>query len=193
MAIGRRKIILQFSVNWLATIGVLALGLVAAFVLEPLWRPVLIFTAPVLGGAAALVAAFNAIEARSSQTEQSKKAEALRFIHRWLDPQLYHAKRNCHQILQHFKDHHRVEDQKAFLDGDSSRQPNLFDILNLFEAMSIAIQEGMADEVILKRFFRSILLQFWHISEAFVRARRAERENTRLLQEVEVLFVKWRA
>jgi Domain of unknown function (DUF4760) len=190
--IGSKRISFSIPMNWLIAIAVVALALIAAFILCPQWRTVLLFVAPVLGGAAALIAAFNAIDARSSQTLQSKKAASLGFMQLWLDPPFFHAKKNGRTIIAHFREHSGIEEQKAYLGQDPAYLANLFDILNFFEAMSISIQTDIADEEILKRFFRSLTLEFWHCSETFIRARRAEKSNPRLLQEVEWLFNKWK-
>lgn len=191
--VGSRNITLQFSVNWLASIMVLAVVLVLLFIFGPAtWRPILIFTAPVLGGAGALIVAFNAVESRTAQVQQAKKAAALEFNLRWLDPALFHAKKNGRQIVKYFKDHPHVEEQKRYLDAEPVLLANLLDVLNIFEAMSIAVQMEMADEEILKRAFRSLVVEYWHVTGDFVKGRRAERQNARLFQDLEWLFNRWK-
>ena len=69
---------------------------------------------------------------------------------------------------------------------------NLIDVLNLIEAMAIAVETTIADEEILKRFFRSIVLEYWHITGPFIEARRAEVNNPRLFLETEWLFQRWK-
>lgn len=65
--------------------------------------------------------------------------------------------------------------------------PNLLDLLNLFEVLAIAIKMNLADEEICKMFFRTIVGRYWHLGEGYIRKRRAERENSRLFQEMEWL------
>jgi hypothetical protein len=75
-----------------------------AFILVEPWRPVFIFTAGVLGGTGALIAAVNALDARTSRFEQTKRAVSLDFLHRWNDPQFFHAKRNGREINLELKE-----------------------------------------------------------------------------------------
>ncbi len=191
--IGSRRITLQFSVNWLVGISGAAIGLILVFIFAPdSWRPALIFTAAVLGGTGALVTAVNALDARAIAVEHAKMARAFDFIQRWNDPQFFYAKKNGREILAEFKKRLTVEAQKAYLQEDPTRLANLLDVLNVFEALSTAIQIRIADEQAAKRFFRSILLEYWHTTESFVKSRRTERLNPRMLQEMEWLFNQWK-
>src|SRR6185503_21160021 len=157
--IGSRTVTLRFSVNWLIGIFVIAGGLIVAFLWgSEAWRPSLIFTAAVLGGAGTLMAAFNALDTRVARLEQAKKAVSLQFICRWLAPEFYHAKKECRETVTALKQRPRHEDQKAFLDEDPKRLANLIDVCNVFEALGIAIDTDIADEELAKRFFSSVLL-----------------------------------
>ncbi|MDX2262706.1 MAG: DUF4760 domain-containing protein [Gemmatimonadales bacterium] len=182
----------SFRVNWFVLILVVAAALIAAFILKPEWRPVLLFVAPVLGGSAALLAAYNAIDARLAGAEQAKKAVSLQFLHCWLNPSFSQPRKHGYEILAFLKANHNVVDQKKWLEEDPSRLASLFDILNVFETMSSCIQEDLADAKLLERSFRSLVREYWHASSAFVKARRDERNNARLLREVEWLFNQWK-
>jgi len=93
--------------------------------------------------------------------------------------------------MEFFRQNPGVVDQKKHLNEDANRFAGATDVLNLFETMSIAIQTEMAEETILFRFFRSYALGYWHVMEAVIKARRAEKENSRLYQEYEWLFAHW--
>ncbi|SRR6266566_3679524 len=189
--IGSRKVTLQFSVNWLLSIIGVAIVLIVAWVIWPTWRSTLTFAAPVLGGSAALIAAFNALDSRVSQLLQARKAVALDFILRWLSSEFHDAKKISREVMTYFRAHPTVGDQKAYLEGDPDRFARATDVLNLFEAMAIAVRTEMADFAIVHRFFRSYALAYWHVMEGVIKARRAEKENTRLYQEYEWLFGQW--
>lgn len=190
--IGSRTVTLRFSLNWLLAVGGLAVLLVVLYATLPAWRLILVFTAPVVGGAAALIAAFNALEARAAEGARAKKAVALDFIHRWVDPGLRDLKQRGRGILRHFQEHPGIEEQTAYVANDPARLADLLDVLNIFENLAIAIRSELADEEIARRFFRTILLEYWHSAEAFIKTRRAERQNTVLYRELEWLFDRWR-
>jgi hypothetical protein len=63
--------------------------------------------------------------------------------------------------------------------------------MNFYEVLSVAIQNDMTEEEVAKRLFRSLVNECWHSAEAFVKKRRAERNNSRLLAELEWLFKRW--
>jgi hypothetical protein len=200
--LGSKQVTLRITLNWLIGIAVVAVGLIVAYAFWIDGRPTLIFAAAVIGGSGALLNAVNGVDARASQVAQAasqgaqaKKAAALDFITRWLDPPFFYVKRSGRELIAFFRAHRGLEDQRRYLgdDANADRTANLFDIFNLFEEMSIAIQTDMVDEDILKRFFRSLVLEYWHIFEAFMGARRAERNNARLLIEAEWLYRHWRS
>jgi hypothetical protein len=58
--------------------------------------------------------------------------------------------------------------------------------------MHVAIANGIADEPMLKQFFRSIAVEYWHATEGYVKKRRVERGNTRLYCEFEKLYNQWK-
>lgn len=190
--VGSQEINLKLKVNWLILILLIAAGLIGAYYSYPAQRQSLIFVASVLAGAAALIAAVNALDSRYAQLKQARSTSALDFINRWNDPQFFHAKKNGREICKALKEQKTVEDQKAYLEEDPAHQANLFDVVNVFECLSIAIQSQIADEDTAKRFFRSIVIEYWHASEEYTKKRRAERGNPRLLQEFEWLFSRWK-
>lgn len=189
---GKKEITLKFSMNWLILIPVIGLGLVVAFIWLEQHRPILIFTTAVLAGTAALLAAVNAVDARRSKTAQSRKVAALEYIHRWTDPTFHHAKKNGREMMREFATKKTDEEKRVYLEGDATKLGNLIDVLNVFESMSVALQEEIIDELVIKRFFRSMVLQYWHCSEQFIKTRRSERSNSRIFCELEYLFNRWK-
>jgi len=191
--IGSRKLKLEFSVNWLVCIIILAVGLITAYILCPAWNDQLKFSAAVIAGAAAMIAAANALDARQAGVDQAKKSTSLDFVHRWNDPLFFHAKKNGREIILHLKTLRTPADQKAYLEEDPTRLANILDVLNFFEAMGVAIQTDIADEETARRFFRSVAVEYWHSTADFIQARRADKQNMRLGQELEWLFKQWKS
>ncbi len=191
--IGSRTITLRFPVNWLVAIVIFAIAFVLVYILGPeRWHPFVIFGTSVAGGSAALIAAANALDARVSGVQQARITAALGFIASWLNPHFFHAKTSGRQILNWFKEHPNGREQLQYVDADPTLRANLSDVLNVFEALAIAIDVGMIDEEVAKRFFRSIVREWWHQTESYIKARRAERDNTRLFKEFEWLFERWK-
>jgi len=179
-------------VNWLLCIVGAALALIAVFIFAPeKWHPALIFSTAVLGGAAGLTTAVNALDARSSAAKQAQIAGALAFAERWNSPTFYHCKKAGREIIQHFRTID-VEQQIKYLAEDSGRFANLIDLINQFEALSIAIGCGTVDDDTARLFFRAIVIEYWHATESYTKKRRAEKGNPRLYLEFETLYGRWK-
>lgn len=199
-SIGSKTISLKIPVNWLWGVVLLAAGLIVAFILVPdRLRPDLVFSAAVIAGAAGLTTALNNIDIRASQTEkaaqsakEARVAASLDFIYRWIHPHFFHCKKNGRETLRYFKEHQSPEAQAAYLKEDPTRHANLIDVLNTFEALSIAIEMQAADEETARRFFRSVVLEYWHLSEDMLKRSRAEHGNARLYREFEALYQRWK-
>ena len=190
--IGSRRITLQFSVNWLVGIWAVALILIGAFIFGyDAWRPTLIFTAVVLGGTGAVIAAANALDSRAPRVQQAKIAVSLDLIYRWNDPNFLDAKKKGRDFLGGLGKQVAVEEQNKYIQEEQILLGNLLEVLNFFEVLSAAIQAGIADEEFAKRFFSHIVSRWWYASEAYIKLRRAERQNLQIFEELEWLFKKW--
>ncbi len=196
---GRREITFKISMNWLIILIVFGVFLILAFAAFDQYRAVLTFVAAIFGGVAAYVVAINAIEVRLAESEarlveskQATKAAALEYVHKWNDPSFASAKKNCRETMHQFASLKTPSEKKDFLEGDGNKLGDLLDVLNHFETLSIAIQEGVVDEDVARRFFRSIACQFWIFSQDFIVTRRNERNNARLMSELEWLYHRWK-
>jgi hypothetical protein len=185
----------SFSIpwGWLLVIFAITVLLIAAFIWGPSkWHEGLIFAASVLASAALLLSAADALDARGSREALAQKIAALEYINKWNSPQFYHCKKNGRAVLVYFKAHSVVGEQVTYVEGDPEIKANLIDVLNHFEALYIGIRNHIVDDDISREFFRSIALQYWHLCEAYIKNRRAERNNPRLLCEFEALFESWK-
>ena len=190
--IGSHTLTLRIPVNWLIAVGIAAALLVGGYIyVAPANRHYVVFSASVLAGAGAALAAVNALDARVAQVRQSRIAAAIDFGHRWTSPEFFHARSAGRTIVGYLKANSNLEHQKQWLQEDAKRLPDLLDVLNMLELLSLAVQADVLDEDLIKRQFRSVVNDYWHATEAFIKNRRAERQNARLLAEFEALFKRW--
>lgn len=198
--IGSKNITLNIPVNWLWGVVTLGAALILGFiVIRSDWRPILVFTAAVVAGCAGLITALNNVDQRAAaatkadeQAKAARVAAALEVFYRWSDPTFFHCKLAGREIMEHFKVTTRVEDQIAYLKQDVRRYANLVDMLNTFEGLAIAIDNDVVDDKTARRFFRGIILEYWHMSEDVIRKNRAEGNNPRLWKEFESLYARWK-
>jgi hypothetical protein len=177
---------LKFSINWLRWIIYAAFLMIIAYTIFPRSRDALVFIAAVLGGIGVLISAMNEIDARREEIDHGRARTALRFVGTWNSPDFYHAKNKGRELLDHFEKNGPGD--SAFL---TERLQNLMDVLNFFEELSIAIQLGHADDAVAKRFFKSIIIHYWQVTEPWIKKRRAAKSNPRLLCEFQTLAEGW--
>jgi uncharacterized protein DUF4760 len=202
-SIGSKTISLKIPVNWLWGIAGFAVALIAAFIFIPeptKWRPVLVFAAAVVAGAAGLITAINNIDQRAALSDKAEEAAqqqrvgaTLDLFYRWNAPEFAACKNTGREIRDYFRANPKVDDQLAYLKSDLVRLHNLLDILNTFEALNIAIDKRVADEPTAKLFFRAIVVEYWHQADDVIRKIRAEHNNARLYKEFESLYNRWKA
>jgi outer membrane receptor for monomeric catechols len=181
-------------------IALLAIALIVGFYFaNQAWRPVLVFGAAVIAGAAGLTTAINNVDQRAAanakaeeQAKAAKVAAAFDWFHRWNDPRFFYCKKSSREVTDHFKTVTVVEEQVAYLKADLARYANLIDMLNTFEGLAVAVEEGVVDETTARRFFRGIVVEYWHQMEGLIKKNRAEANNPRLWKEFETLYRRWR-
>lgn len=210
MAVDNNEFVFRIRIQWIGAIVVLAIGLIVWFILAPVTlRPLILFVAAVIAGTGSLTTAVNNVLQRGElikrEVQNAEKAAklladraaearvqaALEVLYRWNDPQFFYCKKNVRAIVEYFKDHQNVDDQIAYLKADPDKYANLFDTLNVFEALEIAIASNTVDDMAAKRFFRSIVREYWHRTEGLVKRLRADRSNGRLFCEFESLYNRW--
>jgi hypothetical protein len=211
MPVGTKTFTFTYSVNWIWAIPGAGAALILAFVFASAnVRPVLVFAAAVTAGVGALLTAINNVEsrfaaaeakekdtvaakeARDAELEHARVCAAIAFCEKWNSPDLYRAKRAGRDAIHYFREHNSVDDQLAYLQHDGARWAGLLDILNFFEALNIARSKGVVCDETAAFFFRSIVIEYWHGSEAVVKKRRADRGNVRLYSQLEELYNDWK-
>jgi len=192
--VGSKKINITVPVNWLWAIVAIGLSLIVTFfVIEDAHRPALVFVAAVVAGCAALVTAINNVDQRISAAKTARVGAAIDLFHRWNDPKFLQCKLVGAEIRKKFREENcvSVDARLAFLREDPTRRGNLIDILNRLEALSIALDNNVVDEETCKRFFRTIVLEYWSLCEDVVKKMRAE-AGPRLFKELEALYERWK-
>ena len=191
--LGHKKLTLSVSLNWIICVFALAVILIFLYLFgPPTWKPALVFVAAVLAAASTLANAANGLDSRGSQAEQARIVAAMGFIERWNSPTFFFCKKNGRAVTDYFQANSKIDVQLAYLQANPDHLANLIDLLNTFEALSIGIDRNIVHEETAKQFFRSIVIRHWHLTEGYIRNKRAERQNARLNKEFESLFERWK-
>jgi hypothetical protein len=168
-------------------------GLIALYIWgKKEWHDALVFSATLVASSALILTWLDSQETRGASRDAAKKIAAMRAIETWNSPQFYHCKKNGREVQAYFKAHPTVGEQLTYLKGAPELAANLMDVLNHFEALAIGISSDIIDDGLAKDFFRSIASQYWRHSEAYIKNRRAEQNNTRLFDNFEALYERWK-
>src|SRR5712692_1498268 len=103
---GSRRI--SFFLNWFVVIGTIAVALIISFLFtSESAAEKLKFVAAVVGGAGALVAAVNALDARAAQRQGARKMAALDFAIRWDAPEFQEVRKYRRETVAQLKREHK--------------------------------------------------------------------------------------
>ncbi len=64
-------------------------------------------------------------------------------------------------------------------------------VLNFAEKLAIVVENDLADEVILKQFFRGIVVGYYHDFRDFIDLKRRERKNDKIFEKFFWLASRW--
>jgi hypothetical protein len=160
-----------------ALIGLLALGLMAAFAAFSAARTELAFCAAVIAGAAGVYSAYSGAANLRSQVELAKKRHALEFIQHWPTEQRARERRLLRERLQ--PDTMPPDKLVRTVRGDDDLEGAARTHLNFIHAIAIAIQRDIVDEETVHAYFHLIVRDTAHLLGAYIEAeqRGAERET----------------
>ncbi len=119
--------------------------------------------------------------------EQGKKERALHYGARWNDPQMHWARDICRQLYNQ-----KTASQAqvlAFIQGKN--ETNITALLNFFEEMAHAIENGLVDEGALKGQFAGHVIGAFQIAKPYVDQLRTQRARPLIWKPLEDLCMRW--
>ena len=120
---------------------------------------------------------------------QGPREAAFRFSERWNDPQMYHARDACREIMD-MMEQTEAQRQRRF-DDEEKLRTNIRPVLNFLEELALSVRESRADEPTCKRLFAGIVINVYHVTEPWIREQRRRRNRPQLWVELAWLYGKW--
>jgi len=74
---------------------------------------------------------------------------------------------------------------------DSNTELSIVTLLNYYEKLAIAIEQGIADEIYLKSFFKTMVISTYGTLRVFIEKLRADRSNPKIFKSFEDLSLRW--
>ena len=78
-----------------------------------------------------------------------------------------------------------------YLEKDQDKKIAMVASLNFFEKLAISIEHGLADENLLRDFFRGIVRSNYHALKGFIELKRKENQNNKIFEKFEALARRW--
>lgn len=129
-------------------------------------------------------------DAHKETLNHKKKGYSSQLIDKWLHPEMAKLILKSTPLQNRIKKLNAEQGMKELDKEDSSRHA-LLTVLNFFEQLSVSINNDLADEKMLKEFFRNIIVTYYNANKGMIDARRKFRNNQKLFSQFEHLAKKW--
>ena len=177
--------------------AVAAVGLAAAFQVFTSYRPLVLFVAAALGGAASVTSAYYAAEALATTTRQNPEAiqrakllAAFQYIQRWNEPAFSETRKQFRTLLAQVRGK-PGEELWQLLSADHDKRSVVLDVLNHFEELGLAVKKGILDEDVAKEYFRFIVAEYYSVFQGWIEKLRAHHTYPGAYIEMQSLRDKW--
>lgn len=133
------------------------------------------------------------MEAIKVGNDNSKLDRTINYIARWNSNEISESRKNVLILMRKLKsvsgsDYHLILDS---LDEEADIREDLTLILNFFEEMSIGVELGMLNEDLLRRFYKSIIFDFYIILSPYIETHRQALRNPNIFSSFTYLARKW--
>jgi hypothetical protein len=165
----------------------------------PKFRDELTFFGVAFGMAGGVVAAYYigqtlrvTVKQRDEQLEAERVNKAFSYIHRW-NAAPFEERKQFRALMNDIKPLSPAEIAKR-LDDVHAARAIVVDVMNFFEEMSIAINEGLADEETLLKFFRDMLEWYYQRFSDWIQRLRTDgggRPRPRVYIQLEAVAKRW--
>lgn len=190
------KVEFPLGISVILTLAVIAAGLVFWF--YPRFHDILSFLGSAFAMAAGVIAAYyigKTLQITVTQRDEGLNSEkinkAFSFIHRWNTAPLEERKQ-WWALLEQLRSGKSGEEVYQILSVIENRTM-VVEVLNYFEEMCLAVNEGLADEATLMKFFRSMLENYYSLLSDWINRQRTDRTRPRprVYVQFELVAKKW--
>lgn len=188
---------IRFPVRASLLLGVLVITAGIFYHLCPALRDTERFMATGFAMAAAILGAYyvgrglqDTVRQREEEIRDRRVARAFHYVERWNDPALLTLKHKWRIIVDSAKDKSSEELAKELAD-DLDKSTIVVEVLNFFEEISLAVNEGVADEETAIRLFGGAMREYFSTLKLWMEKRRAVRNRPKMWIEFETMILRW--
>ena len=196
MKSGRFTVNIKFSLGYLVLVSLLTVG----FVVGLTWlyakadkdlRDIITYGSTLMGATAGLLLVLYTAENIRNSNRDKASAAASRFVQRWNDPEFFALKKAWRAISDELEGL-TPEGRFNCLNDNAEKRVTAVEVFNFFEEMAIAVNMEFADEEIIERFFRDILLKYFDHYQYWIEQHRAARKFPSFCSELAEVVRKWK-
>lgn len=195
--VGSLNISVPITVGFLATFATAGLSL-AYHISNEETRKTLNFLTACLGTSVGVTSAFYVGQNIKLNAHERKTDRTLVYMARWSDPALDSTRKAVYLINEAIKQA-KIETPNAResdvinqkLETDLSLRISIHDALNFLEDLATCIEQGIVDEKLLHRFYRSIVTTYCRTFEVWIQQLRSEKRNPQLFRALTDLCARW--
>ena len=196
------RTVLTLPIKWSILAAIIVVVLTAMFFFVSWeWEKTIIFAAAATAAAGTVLAAgytgrtlnlFISQEMRirgreSALDDLGKKNRAMHFAERWNDPQMYHARKIFHMLVEK-----RNLPQNQLIAAIDESKTNVIHIMNFLEEAAFSLEHDFVDEELTRTQFEGIVVVLWSTLEPWVKLHRIDRGRPRIWCMVEDLYIRWK-
>ena len=147
-----------------------------------------------IGVTTAVYAAMNLrhiYESHQEEITNKKKAYSMHLMELWLEPEMTETSSNANLLLKEINETNDTDQAYSLFNEKHDERHSLLSILNYFELLSISIDNNVADEYMLKQFFRGIVVYHYNNMASIIEIRRQKSNNQKIFKDFQNLAEKW--
>jgi hypothetical protein len=188
-----------WRVAFTITFGIIAVvvgaGLILLYLFWASARDELRFVVAALATVGGVASAYYIGSGLRATAESEKLTRTFAYPARWGDPPWAPARKATAELLKECQGKPEAERlaaiQKA-LKAKPELERDIIAVLNYLEELALAVNLGVVDEQIVKRFYRSTVVRGYRALAPWVKTHRDERESETIWSEIEALYDTWK-
>jgi hypothetical protein len=153
-------------------------------------RKVIAYGSSLFGAMVALMTLLYTAQNIRQANDERKRSAAAKFVERWNTPGLTSSKKDWWSLNDELGKLSPEERAKT-LEAELSKRMTATEFLNFFEEMAVAINTASADEELLQRFFRTVLLTYWDRYSYWITEHRKTTGKVRVYIEFQQVVERW--
>jgi len=186
---------------WLSMVAIFILVAIATLIHsqleEPKHKELFGFAATGLSVGAALLGAIyvgTGLTASTEHLRQSLEAErvnkAFYFFRRWNDSSFSTTVTKWIKVKEKLSGK-STKEIVVLLDTDNDTRTTVMAMLNFFEELALASAMGLADDEMLKRFFRTLAIDTFELTSGWITEFRLKNNRDSIWREFQALYHQW--